>query len=219
MNYNNQNPDDKPTKRWRPNIFVIILNLVAMIAILLLLGWLSLTWMNVWTGHGEEQVVPNVEGQHYDAAVDVLLAQGLKVELSDSVYDDSVRPGVVVDQNPKEGAKVKEGRVIYLTVNAFSPKTVTLPRLTDMSARQARSILTGLGFKNVTEVPVVSEYKDLVLGARYDNKRLSPGARVPVSARITLEVGDGMPDLPDSVLIDTVNNGMGHGNNTVLELL
>lgn len=219
MDKYNQNRDNQSSGKRRPSVFVIIINLVIMIGILVLLGWLSLAWMNVWTGHGDEQIVPNVEGQHYDAAVDILLAQGLNVELSDSVYDDSVRPGVVVGQNPKDGSKVKEGRVIYLTVNAFSPKTVTLPRLTDMSARQARSILEGLGFKNVTEVLIPSEYKDLVLGARYDNKRLSAGARVPINSKITIEVGDGLPDLPDSVLIDTINNGLGQGNNSVLELL
>ncbi len=120
--------------------------------------------------------------------------------LSDSVYDKSTRPGTVIDQNPKVGTIVKEGREIYLTINAFSPKMVSLPTLTDISLRQAKSILEGLEIKKVVEKRVPSDFKDLVLTVRYKGTRLSPGARVPVNATIELEVGEGKAE----ELIDTV---------------
>ncbi len=161
--------------------------------------WLALGWLNIWTGHGKELVVPDVKGQTFENARLMLEEAGLSVELADSVYDDKAQRGAVVDQNPKVNTRVKPGRTIYLTINAFSPKTVSIPNLTDISSRQARSILEGLGIKDVVEEMVISEYKNLVLGARYNGKRLTAGARVPVNARIILEVGDGMPELPDSV--------------------
>ncbi len=71
---------------------------------------------------------------------------------------------------------------------------VSLPTLTDISLRQARSILEGLEIKNVVEKRVPSDFKDLVLGVRYKGARLQPGARVPVNAVIELEVGEGLPD-------------------------
>lgn len=182
---------------------VILLNLLLMAAVGVFIIWLALGWLNIWTGHGHEEVVPDVKGQSYENARMMLEEAGLSVELSDSVYDNNARPGMVVDQNPKVNTRVKPGRTIYLTINAFSPKTVTVPTLTDMSARQARSILEGLGISAVEEESVISEYKNLVLGARYNGKRLTAGARVPVNARIILEVGDGMPELPDSVLTAT----------------
>lgn len=194
INNGKKNPETKGQR-----IFKIILNLLLMAVIGVGLIWLALGWLNIWTGHGHEEVVPDVKGQSYENARMILEEAGLSVELSDSVYDSKARPGTVVDQNPKVNTRVKPGRTIYLTINAFSPKTVSVPALTDISSRQARSILEGLGITNVVEESVISEYKNLVLGARYNGKRLTAGARVPVNARITLEVGDGMPELPDSI--------------------
>ena len=107
----------------------------------------------------------------------------------------------MIEQNPKAGTIVKEGREVFLTIHAFSPKMVTLPSLTDISLRQARSILEGLDIKNIVERRVPSEFKDLVLAVRYKGARLQAGARVPAGARIELE---GVQELiPDSVSADT----------------
>jgi len=144
--------------------------------------------------------VPPVKTLSYGEAAARLDQHGLVAVLSDSVYDKSTRPGTVIDQNPKVGTIVKEGREIYLTINAFSPKMVSLPTLTDISLRQAKSILEGLEIKKVVEKRVPSDFKDLVLAVRYKGTRLSPGARVPVNATIELEVGEGKAE----ELIDTV---------------
>lgn len=173
------------------------LNLLIMALVALGLGWLAFTWLDVWTGHGDEVTVPDVCGRDYRVAVDDLTAQGFAVEISDSVYDAKSRPGYVVDQNPRRNTTVKPGRMIYLTINALTPKMVTLPRLTDISARQARAILEGLGLKNITQVEVVSEFKDLVTGVEYNGRHVSAGARVPVNAAIVLKVGTGLDGLGD----------------------
>lgn len=96
-----------------------------------------------------------------------------------------------MEQNPKVGTKVKDGRLIYVTINAFSPKSVTVPGLTDISLRQAQSTLQGLGITNITIRQVESDFKDLVLKATRDGVPLAAGARIPVNARIVLEVGSG----------------------------
>ena len=144
--------------------------------------------------------MPSVKTLSYGEAAARLDQDGLVAVLSDSVYDKSTRPGTVIDQNPKVGTIVKEGREIYLTINAFSPKMVSLPTLTDISLRQAKSILEGLEIKKVVEKRVPSDFKDLVLAVRYKGTRLSPGARVPVNATIELEVGEGKAE----EFIDTV---------------
>ena len=140
-------------------------------------------------------MVPSVKTYSFERATQALKEDGLLAILSDSVYDNRTAPGTVIEQNPKAGTVVKEGREIYLTINAFSPKMVTLPSLTDISVRQAKSILEGLEIKKVIEKRVPSDFKDLVLAVRYNGSRLSPGARVPVSATIELEVGEGLPDV------------------------
>ena len=162
--------------------------------------WVALSWLDSWTHHGEYILVPEVKGMSYHEAYDRLHSEGFAVEISDSVYEvGRIAPGTVVEQNPKCDTKVKDGRKVYLTITAFSPKSVTVPSLVDVSVRQAKSVLEGLGFKQISIENVPSEYRDLVLGVKASGVRLSPGARIPVTSRITLEVGSGV----DSVMDDT----------------
>ena len=184
----------------------IFLNIGLMIAVALIIGWLSMLWLDVWTRHGDTISVPAVRTLAYDKAISLLEAEGLKGIVADSVYDSRTAPGTEIEQNPKAGTIVKEGREVFLTIHAFSPKMVTLPSLSDISLRQARSILEGLDITNIVERRVPSEFKDLVLAVRYKGARLQAGARVPVNARIELEVGEGVQESftdTDSVSADT----------------
>lgn len=176
----------------------ILMHIGLMVLVGLAVAWLAMLWLDKWTRHGDTIVVPSVKTYSFERATQALKEDGLLAILSDSVYDNRTAPGTVIEQNPKAGTVVKEGREIYLTINAFSPKMVTLPSLTDISVRQAKSILEGLEIKKVIEKRVPSDFKDLVLAVRYNGSRLSPGARVPVSATIELEVGEGLPDVLES---------------------
>ncbi|MBO5455924.1 MAG: PASTA domain-containing protein [Muribaculaceae bacterium] len=173
----------------------ILMHIGLMVLVGLAVAWMAMLWLDKWTRHGDTIVVPSVKTYSFERATQALKEDGLLAILSDSVYDNRTAPGTVIEQNPKAGTVVKEGREIYLTINAFSPKMVTLPSLTDISVRQAKSILEGLEIKKVIEKRVPSDFKDLVLAVRYNGSRLSPGARVPVSATIELEVGEGLPDV------------------------
>lgn len=198
------NMDNAPSKKPMKFGVKILLNLLAMAFIGILLLWLGTLWLDVWTDHGEYQEVPDVRRMAYDDAVQRLEKDGFVVEFSDSVYDNSAAPGMVVEQNPKVNTKVKHARTVYLTVNAFAPRSVTLPALTDMSLRQARSILEGLGVKNIEVREVPSEYQDLVLNVTRDGHRLMPGARIPTTGTVVIEVGAGMLENEgDSLALDT----------------
>ena len=182
----------------------IVLNILAMIGVAIVLLWLGTLWLDIWTDHGKYEVVPDVRKLAYSDAVARLEEKGFVAELNDSVYDNSAFPGMVVEQNPKVDTKVKHGRTIYLTVNAFAPRSVTVPSLTDMSLRQARSILEGLGGKNIEVVEVPSEFQDLVLNVTRDGHKLMPGARIPTTSRVVIEVGAGMQENEgDSLQVDS----------------
>lgn len=168
--------------------------------------WLATYFLDFWTHHGESVVVPDVKGMHYDNARAKLESEGFEVVLQDSVYEDGVAPGIIVDQNPKDSTGVKAGRTIYVTINAFYPRTVMLPVLVDISVRQARATLVGLDLKNIEIKEVQSEYKDLVYGVYCDGKRATPGMRVPLTAKICLEVGAGLPE--ESMPVDTLRSSL-----------
>lgn len=197
-----QNQSGDSHKRSKKTLTVkILINITLMFAIAVALVWLSTVWLDSWTDHGNFATVPDIKGMPYDKALEKLENDGFEVVLSDSVYDNNSRPGTVIDQNPKVGAKVKNGRAIYLTVNAFSARAVTIPNLTDVSLRQAQAILRGLGIQNITVETVPSDFEDLVLAVKRNGRHLSTGARVPVTSHIVLEVGAGLPDEinPDSI--------------------
>ena len=83
--------------------------------------------------------------------------------------------------------------------------------MTDISYRQAKSILDGLGIKNVRVDTVPSEFQDLVITVKRDGKRLMAGARVRGDVKLVLEIGAGAPEeilneAADSMKIDSAYN-------------
>lgn len=156
--------------------------------------WIALIWLDSWTSHGKYEVVPDVKGLSYQRACDVLKSSGLYAELSDSVYSDQAQPGEVVEQIPRSNDKVKANRTIYLTVNAFSPKSVIIPTISGLSVRQAHAELESRGIRNIQIRYIPSEYKDLALGVKFNGLELKSGSKVPITATLTLEVGEGYTD-------------------------
>lgn len=156
----------------------------------LLLIWVIMIFLDVWTHHGDDSTVPEIKHLTYNEAKARLSEANLEIEISDSIYDLSLPPGTIVESWPKAGSQVKRGRKVYITLTAFSPKNVTLSMpITGVSARQAVSYLNALGINGVRIVNVPSQYPDLVEGAHYDGRPIGVGSIVPVDAKIVLEVG------------------------------
>lgn len=177
----------------------IIFNLLLIVVVGFALLWGSLVWVDSWTGHGEYRIVPDVKGMPYSRAAEILEEADLIGEITDSVYDGSVAPGTVLVQTPKDSSKVKPNRKVYLTIASFSTKKVSVPNLLDVSLRQAQSILEGLGLSDIRVVNVPSEYKDLVVGVKFNGLPLNAGTRIPLTATVTLEVGEGVSEAVDSI--------------------
>lgn len=170
----------------------IIANLIYMFVVLMILLWIVLLFLRLWTRHGETAIVPDVKHMSYEMAAAVLSANGLTIEINDSIYERNLKPGTIVESWPKAGAVVKDGRPVYVTVTAFSTKQVTLSMpLTNVSERQAVSYLRGLGINDIRIVPVPSLYPDLVVSARYGDTPITVGTVLPVTSSVTLEVGSG----------------------------
>ena len=170
--------------------YPILSNLVMMALAVLVICGLSLIFFNLWTHHGSTSVVPDVKGLPYSQALDVLDEANLEVEIADSIYDDTKRPGTVVEVWPKPGAVVKEGREVYLTIVSFSPRQIVIDTpLTDISSRQAISYLNSRGVTSIQIVRVPSEFPDMVVAVRCDGQYVTLGSKIPASSTVILEVG------------------------------
>lgn len=178
----------------------ILFNLLLIMFTFFVLMYGVLFAIDSFTGHGVYTVVPNVEGESLLKATMELEAAGFKCEVSDSTYSDKHAPGVVVDQEPKAGSKIKPNRTIYLTMNAVMPRMITMPTIVDMSCRQGIAVLNGLGLKDINVDTVYSPYKELILSVRVNGKEVTPGMRLPLTSRISISIGNGVEaTLPDSI--------------------
>ncbi|WP_308769081.1 PASTA domain-containing protein [uncultured Bacteroides sp.] len=177
------------------------LNVIAMIVVVIGVCWGTLLWLDHYTHHGEAYVVPNVKNKTLGEAQLALHSQKLEGLVVDSSYVKGLPDGMVLDQNPAGGARVKEGRTIYLTVTTSKVPLVKLPDLIDNSSlRQAEAKLKAMGFR-LTEPEYVSGEQDWIYGIKYRGRSLMSGDKVPHEAMLTLCVGN--TAIRDSLAMDS----------------
>lgn len=149
-------------------------------------------WLKAYTQHGVEIEVADVTGMHLVEAETILGAQGLTMEVVDSTYSDKVPFGTIVDQNPKGNSHAKNGRIVYVTINATTRPLITMPNLQDMSYRQAEATLKSLGLRvDSTYDYEPSAFRDLVLDVKSGGQSVTPGTKLTQGARVRLVVGYG----------------------------
>ena len=107
----------KDTGNRKRTIGWILLNLFLMIGLSCLLIVITFSWIKSYTRHGQYISVPDVSGMFEEEAGQALAAVGLKYEVLDYKYDRMTVEGGVIEQKPKSGSYVKDGRTIYLTLN------------------------------------------------------------------------------------------------------
>ena len=185
------------------------LNLIAMMAVVILLLFGVLKWLDVYTRHGEAVVVPDVKGMTVGEAEMLLRNHGLVCVVSDSNYVKNKPAGSILELNPSAGQKVKEGRTIYLPINTLDVPLRLVPDVADNSSvRQAQAKILAAGFK-LSENELISGEKDWVYGVKYKGRQLNMGDKVPVGATLTLLVGDGETQVQDSDSLEIVEDAAG----------
>lgn len=172
----------------------IIKTLVQMVIVFFLLIAITLYGLKLYTRHGKAVLVPDVKAMALPDALRILDREGFRYDIIDSLFVDEAVPGTIVEQTPAGGSKVKEGRIVYLSINAYSPRMITCPKVADMSMRQALSTLESRGLTDVRIQEVPSEYPDLALGLQYRGETLEAGDKIPAGSTVTLLVGNGMPE-------------------------
>ena len=172
----------------------IIKTLVQMVIAFFLLIAITLYGLKLYTRHGKAVLVPDVKAMALPDALRILDREGFRYDIIDSLFVDEAVPGTIVEQTPAGGSKVKEGRIVYLSINAYSPRMITCPKVADMSMRQALSTLESRGLTDIKVQEVPSEYPDLALGLQYRGETLEAGDKIPAGSTVTLLVGNGMPE-------------------------
>jgi len=175
------------------SILIILLNVLAMIVIATILVLLTFRWIKSYTLHGQYIAVPDVTGMFEEEAGKALAASGLKYEVLDYKYDKMVVEGGVIEQKPKPGAFVKDGRKVYLTLNSGKEPMRAVPDVADNSSlRAAESRLEAAGFK-LAKTEYVDGDMDWVYEIRYQGVAIEAGTEIPEGSTLTIVAGNGNP--------------------------
>jgi beta-lactam-binding protein with PASTA domain len=174
-------------------------NLLAMALVVLVLGLAVKYGLDAYTHHGEGVRVPKLEGMLYANARSLIESDGLRIMVSDSGYNKRFAANSVLAQSPNAGSFVKEGHVVYVTVNSPSSPTFAIPDVVDNSSfREAEAKLTALGFK-LLPPQYVSGEKDWVYGILCRGRRVSTGDYVSIESPLTLLIGSGTYELDEEI--------------------
>lgn len=168
-------------------LWQILIAIAVSILLLVLTNWA----LSIYTQHGRTILVPTLEGMTVNQIDETMKNVGLEYVVIDSLYKTDANPGAIVDQIPAAGKKVKKGRKIFLTINAYSREMTTMPQLVDYSLRNAKVVLetSGLILDKIKYQP--SEYTDLVLDQLVNDQPIKAGAKIPKGTSVTLIVGSG----------------------------
>ena len=171
----------------------VLYNLLIAIGIIIILLVIVQKGLNSYTKHSESITVPPLQGMTFEQVKTILGNKNLSWEIMDSVYDMSKPPMSIVDQNPKANSKVKEGRTIYITINATMAPTTELPDLVGRSSlKYAKMQLESYGLKVGEPIYRPDPHLNAVIGMEIKGKSVTKKTRVPKGTVIDLILGDGL---------------------------
>jgi beta-lactam-binding protein with PASTA domain len=172
-----------------------LINLLIAIGILAFLLLIMDKTLKVYTRHGQSLEVPDLIGKKLDKAEGILNSCDLEYKILDSAYRADLPPNTIIDQTPKSGTKVKEGRTIFITLNSFNPPMVEIPDLVGKSSyKYAKMQLESYGLVVAEPVYKPSPYVNALLEILANGKPVGKNAKLPKGSTITLVVGQGILD-------------------------
>ncbi|MFI3330744.1 MAG: PASTA domain-containing protein [Rikenellaceae bacterium] len=183
----------KKTKTTNKKRFLHPLLRTAILAgcIIVLVVSITNVMLNLFTRHNDYYNVPDFSGMTLPEAKRAAKEGKLVLELSDSLYVPSLSGGVILEQRPLMGAKVKSGRRVFLTINSFRERLVEVPYVAGYSLRQAKNNLelSGLRIKELIYKEDIATNN--VLEQFYDDTQILQDSKLEVaqSSAITLVVG------------------------------
>ncbi len=178
---------------WKEHtVAFIIRQVIYAVLAIIILATITLFLINIYTHHGESEVVPDLRGLYLNEAEQMLANHDLYPEIIDSVYDKNRKLGTIIEQNPSPNSTMKKNRPVYIIINSKQIRQIPLPDVTDLSFRQADALIkaNGLFVGNIEYFP--SEYKNLVIDVKVRGVSVVPGTKIPEGSAVTLIVGSGI---------------------------
>ncbi|MBR4064102.1 MAG: PASTA domain-containing protein [Tidjanibacter sp.] len=185
----------------------VIRHLILAVSLLVIGLFLVQVLLGIFTRHGRYREVPEMVGLSLDEATELAARNGgLRIEVSDSLFVPIYDGGVVLEQNPKAGTEVKNGRRIFVTVNSYRQKMVEIPYVTGFSLRQAKNNLESVGLEIERLEYVEDIATNYILSQKFGGRTIEEGQKVEaeIGSGITLVVGRGEDEEKSRVAVPRV---------------
>ena len=160
-----------------------------------LLVFFFYVYLPISTNHNETITVPDLEGMPFESVNELLTNRDLRYEVStDSGYAEDEAPLAILSQNPQPGSKVKENRMVYLTLNAKVPPQVRMPNLLGTDLTNAEDILRSNGLK-LGEIEYVPDRRlNAVIAQKMNGEEIEMSTMIYKGSTIDLTIGNGVGD-------------------------
>lgn len=126
--------------RGRPGVTFLIL-----ILFVIVVSGLAFQWaLNAALHTRQEVAVPDLSGKSLEQSLDVLSPLGLSLAKDSVEFDENFPAGAVLRQAPPAGLKVREGKVIRVTLSSGG-KVAFVPEMVGKSLAEAQNLLRSAG--------------------------------------------------------------------------
>jgi beta-lactam-binding protein with PASTA domain len=159
--------------------------------ILVILFFVLVKFLDVFTSFGKELKVPDFYGKTMHQIDSMGYAADFDFFVIDSMYSDEGIKGSVVIQNPIPGSMVKKGRNVYFTIVASSPEMVFMPDLKFLTLRQAINVLAASKLQTGKLIYQPSFDKNAILEQFFQGDTVFPGDTLVKGSVIDLIIGSG----------------------------
>lgn len=166
--------------------YPVIYNFVVICLIVVGVLLASALAMHFGTRHGSHRTVPDFSGVQLAEAKEAAARRGLQIIVNDSLFVPTYEGGMVLDQLPKSGAKVKSGRKVYVTINSLRQKMVKVPYVAGRSLRQAKNMLEVAGLE-IEKLEYVND-----IATNYVLEEYCDGVMLTPESSMEAELGSGV---------------------------
>lgn len=142
----------------------LIRNLVYLLGASILVFFLVVVFLRVYTHHGQRLEMPDFLGMHVDTAARFAEENEFQIIVDDSVHIVGKPGGEILTQNPKPSSGVKEGRKVYVTVTKYNADVFLSERLPQLYGERFDL--------KAQELETLFKIKSKIIGYAYD-----PGPR------------------------------------------
>jgi len=110
-------------------------HLLLVLAFVIIVVVSLLIWLKVYTNHGQELILPDYVNMPLDEVIKNAEKKKFIIVVDDSTHIVGKKGGIILDQNPKPSAKVKENRKIYVTTTKYKADKIKLNDLPSLYGR------------------------------------------------------------------------------------